>query len=78
MSLRKTQSHGRIGEAAVPSTGAAGTRCRWYGCASAAGGWGDDHHTAAARVRAAPRAACSGAHASGQGTANTQLFGLAR
>ena len=36
-----------------PSTGAAGTRCRLCGCASVAGGWGDDHHTAAARVLAA-------------------------
>ena len=35
-----------------PSTGAAGTRCRLCGCASVAGGWGDDHHTAAARVLA--------------------------
>lgn len=35
-----------------PSTGAAGTRCRLSGCASVAGGWGDDHHTTAARVLA--------------------------
>lgn len=27
--------------------------CRLWGCASVAGGWGDDHHTAAARVLAA-------------------------
>lgn len=28
--------------------------CRLCGCASVAGGWGDDHHIAAARVLAAP------------------------
>ena len=52
-----------------------GTRCRWYGCASVAGGTGRDHHTTAARVRAAPRAAYSGARVSSQGTANTELCG---
>lgn len=33
----------------VPMTSGA---CRLCGCASVAGGWGDDHHTAAARVQA--------------------------
>lgn len=82
MPMHVNQSDAAAGRATLtcltlPSTGAAGTRCRWYGCASVAGGCGDDHHTAAARVRAAPRAACSGAHACKGRTTNTELGGRA-
>lgn len=51
--IKRTQlGTGAPTRATWPSTGAAGARCRLCGCASAAGGWGDDHHTAAARVLA--------------------------
>lgn len=77
--IKRTQlGTGAPTRATWPSTGAAGTRCRLCGCASVAGGWGDDHHTAAVGYWRHHCAACSGAHACGQGATNTELFGLAR